>query len=127
GNVFYRKLFWLLIMALRDVQIRVTQMDWTASAELPQEANVYSDKASVNTRAPFDLSDYIVDDSLPIRWQREFIKESLNAPQLLAMGQQISRTVSHPGYVVSNYFRVGQLGTGLIKWEVEVFYKGQKI
>lgn len=102
-------------------------MDWTGSAQLPVEANVFSNKPFEEIRADFDLSDYIVDDSLLIRWVFEYIKESHNSPKLLPMGQQITLTVSNADYKLSNYFRVGQLGTAFIKWKAAIYYKGEKL
>lgn len=113
-------------MSVYDVNIRIHKYDWTATAETPYEANPFSNKVPVITRADFDLNDYVLDDSFKIKWRREFIKDKFTAPRLLVMGHEISLNVSNGDGLLAEYFAAAKYGAAKVKWKADIYYKGTK-
>lgn len=109
-------------MAAEKIKIQVTQFDWGASAEAPSDASIFSGKQYVESRATFDLMDYLLDDSLVISWDFEYIKDGYSSPKLLPMGSQVSLLLSNADGKMASYFKIGKT-TSFIKWKVKIFYE----
>ncbi len=113
-------------MAAEKIKITVTQYDWTGSAKTPSDASIFSGKPYIESRAQFDLMDYLLDDSLVISWDFEYIKEGYNSPKLLPMGTQVTMLLSNADKSIANYFRVG-LNTTYVKWRVKIYYENTMV
>ena len=113
-------------MAAEKIKILVTQFDWSTSAEIPSEASIFSGKQYVESRASFDLMDYLLDDSLVISWDFEYIKDGYSSPKLLPMGSQVSLLLSNADGKMASYFKIGKTTT-FMKWRVKIFYEKTRI